>query len=85
MGIDFGKLNQFADKVLEKKKSAIGYQVNQNTSLDEFYKRYVEKKLYCVSMNNVGDPCRRERDSNYSGGKSNRLPMGNLKSRPKLF
>lgn len=66
MGIDFGKLNQFADKVLEKKKSAMGYPINQNTSLDEFYKWYVEKKLYCVSMNNVGDPCRRERDSNYS-------------------
>ena len=44
----------------------MGYPINQNTSLDEFYKWYVEKKLYCVSMNNVGDPCRRERDSNYS-------------------
>lgn len=66
MGIDFGKLNKFADQVLEKKKSAMGYPVNQNTSLDEFYKWYVEKKLYRASMNNVGDPCRWERDSNYS-------------------
>src|SRR5687768_10506062 len=66
MGIDFEKLDQFADKVLEKYKNVMGYPVNQNTSLDEFYKWYVEKKLYCVSMNNVGDPCRRERDSNYS-------------------
>ena len=54
MDIDVGKLNQFADKVLEKKKNAMGYPVNQNTSLDEFYKWYVEKKLYRVSMNNVG-------------------------------
>jgi histidine decarboxylase len=68
MGIDVGKLNQFADKVLQKKKNAMGYPVNQNTSLDEFYKWYVEKKLYRASMNNVGDPCRRERErgSNYS-------------------
>lgn len=66
MGSDFEKLNRFADKVLEKKKSAMGYPINQNTSLDEFYKWYVEKKLYCVSMNNVGDPCKKEKDSNYS-------------------
>jgi hypothetical protein len=33
MGIDVGKLNQFAGKVLEKKKNAMGYPVNQNTSL----------------------------------------------------
>jgi histidine decarboxylase len=66
MGIDFGKLDRLADKVLEKKKSAMGYPINQNTSLDGFYKWYVEKQLYGVSMNNVGDPCRREKDSNYS-------------------
>ena len=44
----------------------MGYPVNQNTSLDEFYKWYVGEKLYCVSMNNLGDPCWRERASNYS-------------------
>jgi len=53
MGIDFGKLDRLADKVLEKKKSAMGYPINQNTSLDGFYKWYVEKQLYGVSMNNV--------------------------------
>lgn len=66
MSIDFVKLNQFAEKVLEKKQSSIGYPINQNTSLDDFYDWYIQKKLYCVSMNNVGDPCKKEKDSNYS-------------------
>lgn len=66
MSIDFVKLNQFAEKVLEKKNSSIGYPINQNTSLDDFYDWYIRKKLYCVSMNNVGDPCKKEKDSNYS-------------------
>lgn len=67
MGIDDSeRLNQFANWVLEKKKTAMGYPINQDTSLEKFYKWYVEKELYCVSMNNVGDPCRRERVSNYS-------------------
>jgi histidine decarboxylase len=66
MSIDFVKLNQFAEKVLEKKKSSIGYPINQNTSLDDFYDWYIQKKLYRVSMNNVGDPCKKEKHSNYS-------------------
>lgn len=66
MSIDYVKLNQFAEKILEKKQSSIGYPINQNTSLDDFYDWYIQKKLYCVSMNNVGDPCKKEKDSNYS-------------------
>lgn len=33
-----------------------GYPINQDTSLDEFYEWYNRKKLYRVSMNNVGNP-----------------------------
>lgn len=66
MGVDFGKLNRFANWVLKKKKTAMGYPINQDTSLEEFYKWYVEKELYCVSMNNVGNPCKGKKGSNYS-------------------
>jgi histidine decarboxylase len=34
----------------------VGYPVNQNTDLKEFYEWYLHSKLYEVSMNNVGDP-----------------------------
>lgn len=50
------RLDQFAQKLLEKKKSAAGYPVNQETSLDEFYASYMKHELYRVAMNNVGDP-----------------------------
>lgn len=50
------RLDQFAQKLLEKKKSAAGYPVNQETSLDGFYAWYMKHELYRVAMNNVGDP-----------------------------
>ena len=50
------RLDQFAQKFLEKKKSAAGYPVNQETSLDEFYAWYMKHGWYRVAMNNVGDP-----------------------------
>jgi histidine decarboxylase len=36
------RLDQFAQKLLEKKKSAAGSPVNQETSLDEFYAWYMK-------------------------------------------
>ena len=50
------RLDQFAQKILEKKKSAVGYPVNQDTSLGDFYAWYMKHELYRVAMNNVGDP-----------------------------
>jgi histidine decarboxylase len=50
------RLDQFAQKFLEKKKSAAGYPVNQDTSLDEFYAWYMKHGMYLMAMNNVGDP-----------------------------
>jgi histidine decarboxylase len=50
------RLDQFAQKFLEKKKSAAGYPVNQDTSLGDFYAWYMKHELYRVAMNNVGDP-----------------------------
>jgi histidine decarboxylase len=51
-----GRLDQFAQKILEKKKTAVGYPVNQDTSLRDFYAWYMKHEMYRVAMNNVGDP-----------------------------
>jgi histidine decarboxylase len=50
------RLDQFAQRVLDKRQQVAGYPVNQDTALDEFYAWYVKHKLYRVSMNNVGNP-----------------------------
>jgi histidine decarboxylase len=50
------QLDNFAQKILGKKQKAVGYPVNQQTDLGDFYTWYVKNKLYNVSMNNVGNP-----------------------------
>lgn len=50
------RLNDFAEHVNDLEKSAVGFPVNQNTDLKEFYEWYLDTKLYEVVMNNVGDP-----------------------------
>jgi len=50
------RLDTFAKKIEQKRKEAVGYPVNQNTDLKDFYEWYYRSKLYEVSMNNVGDP-----------------------------
>ncbi|MDD2709849.1 MAG: aminotransferase class V-fold PLP-dependent enzyme [Verrucomicrobiae bacterium] len=50
------RLDRFAREMRQLRTGAIGYPVNQNTDLAEFYEWYVDSKLYEVSMNNVGDP-----------------------------
>jgi histidine decarboxylase len=57
------RLDKFAQRVLEKRKTELGYPVNQDTSLAEFYRWYTKTELYRASMNNVGDP---EKASPYS-------------------
>lgn len=50
------RLNEFAKRAHEMRQTAVGYPVNQNTDLKEFYEWYLSSKLYEVSLNNVGDP-----------------------------
>lgn len=50
------RLDQFAREMRQIRAAAIGYPVNQNTDLKEFYEWYLDSRLYEVSMNNVGDP-----------------------------
>lgn len=50
------RLDDFAKRVYKMQDTAVGFPVNQNTDLEEFYKWYLNSKLYEVVMNNVGDP-----------------------------
>ena len=54
--VDMGRLNDFANKMVEGKKKAIGYPVNQNVDLQEFYRWFADSGLANVAMNNVGNP-----------------------------
>ncbi len=53
---DMVRLNDFAKKMVEAKKKAIGYPVNQNVDLQEFYRWFADSGLADVGMNNVGNP-----------------------------
>jgi len=61
--IDMARLNDFAKKMVEGKKQAIGYPVNQDVDLREFYHWFADSGLADVGMNNVGNP---RKHSNYS-------------------
>jgi len=50
------RLNNFAKRMEQLRPEAMGYPVNQNTDLKEFYEWYYNSKLYEVALNNVGDP-----------------------------
>lgn len=54
--ISFTRLNDFAQRMHMLQKKLVGYPVNQNTELKEFYEWYLSSELYKVAMNNVGDP-----------------------------
>lgn len=54
--IDMARLNDFAQTMVAGKNRAIGYPVNQNVDLQEFYRWYAESGLADVAMNNVGNP-----------------------------
>jgi histidine decarboxylase len=54
--VDMVRLNAFAKKMVEGKKQAIGYPVNQNVDLQEFYRWFADSGLANVAMNNVGNP-----------------------------
>jgi histidine decarboxylase len=61
--IDMVRLNDFAKRMVEGKKQAIGYPVNQDVDLREFYRWFADSGLADVGMNNVGNP---RKDSIYS-------------------
>ncbi|MCX7706042.1 MAG: histidine decarboxylase [bacterium] len=50
------RLNNFAKNIEKFRAEEMGYPLNQNTDLKEFYQWYLKSKLYDVSLNNVGDP-----------------------------
>ena len=50
------RLDNFAKQMHQIRAEAIGYPINQDTHLKEFYEWYFNSKLYEVSLNNVGDP-----------------------------
>jgi len=50
------RLNDFAKRMHNLRQDAVGYQINQNTDLKEFYEWYMNSGLYGLSLNNVGDP-----------------------------
>ena len=50
------RLNKFAEQMEKLRAEEMGYPINQNTDLKEFYEWYYNSKLYNVSLNNVGDP-----------------------------
>ncbi len=54
--IDINYLNTFARKMVQEKKSAVGFPCNQNVKLADFYHWYAVSGLADVAMNNVGDP-----------------------------
>ncbi len=54
--VDMNRLNAFAKKMVESKNQAIGYPINQNVDLQEFYRWFADSGLANVAMNNVGNP-----------------------------
>ena len=54
--VDMNRLNAFAKKMVDSKNQAIGYPINQNVDLQEFYRWFADSGLANVAMNNVGNP-----------------------------
>ena len=55
---DINCLNAFAQKMVQEKKTAVGFPCNQNVKLADFYHWYAVSGLADLAMNNVGDPRR---------------------------
>ena len=54
--LDIDRLNAFAERMVEGKKTAVGFPCNQNIKLADFYHWYAVSGLADVAMNNVGNP-----------------------------
>jgi histidine decarboxylase len=49
-------LNSAAKIMLEERTQSLGYPVNQNIDLREFYQWYISSGIVDLSINNVGNP-----------------------------
>lgn len=54
--VPMDRLDAFAKKILDIRAQAMGYPLNQDTDLKEFYEWYLASGLWDTSMNNVGNP-----------------------------
>ena len=54
--VDMARVDAFAKKVLAERETAMGYPINQDVDLKEFYEWYVKSGLHNSAMNNVGNP-----------------------------
>lgn len=52
----FDELDKWANETVARKYNEIGYPVNQNIELKEFYEWYIANGLENAGLNNVGDP-----------------------------
>jgi histidine decarboxylase len=54
--VDMKRLDDFAQRMLAAKAQAVGYPINQNVDLKDFYLWYAQSGLADLAMNNVGNP-----------------------------
>jgi len=54
--VDMNRMNAFAKKILADRETVMGYPINQDVDLKEFYEWYVKSGLHNSAMNNVGNP-----------------------------
>lgn len=52
----FPELDEWAQDIVSRKLNQLGYPVNQDIHLKEFYKWFIANDLEIVGLNNVGDP-----------------------------
>ena len=52
----FPELDEWAQDIVSRKLNQLGYPVNQDIQLKEFYKWFIANDLEIVGLNNVGDP-----------------------------
>lgn len=55
-GVSNERLNRFAENIIQAKNRDLGYPVNQNVQLNDFYRWYLETGLSNSLMNNAGNP-----------------------------
>ena len=54
--LPMNRLNAFAKEMIARKHFAVGYPVNQNIEMKDFYQWFIDSGLCNISMNNVGNP-----------------------------
>jgi histidine decarboxylase len=50
------RMNDFAKNAIKRKHFSVGYPINQDLHMKDFYRWFVDSGLCNVSMNNVGNP-----------------------------